>query len=178
MAFSMLKSEITKPCVLALQQTERYQLMLHHTALEPVLLQRNKSRWKPVAFALRSMSDSEKRHAQTEEALAIIWAYDKLSVFVIRKHFTVKTNHKPLVPLLSSKHLDSLPPRVLRFWRWMAWFDYSIEHKPGKLLFPADALSRAPCSAATADNSIAFLTMRSNSLLMQSRQLFPSWSRF
>ena len=39
----------------------------------------------------------------------------------------------------------------------MTRFDYSIEHKPGKLLFTADALSRAPCPAATsiADNSIS-----------------------
>eukprot|EP00731_Ephydatia_muelleri_P034108 Em0047g27a len=36
----------------------------------------------------------------------------------------------------------------------MARYDYSIEHKPGKQLFTADTLSRAPCPTATADNSI------------------------
>ena len=89
-----------------------------------------------------------------KEALAIVWACDKYSTFVIGKHFTIETNHKPLIPLLSTKHLDSLPPRILRFRLRMTRYDYSIEHKPGKLLFTADTLSRAPCSTATADNSI------------------------
>ena len=59
-------------------------------------------------------------------------------------HFEVETDHKPLVPILSSKHLDSLPPRVLRFRLRMARYDYSISHIAGKLLYTADALSRAP----------------------------------
>ena len=101
------------------------------------------------------MSDTEKRYTQIEkEALAIVWACDKFSTFVIGMHFTIETDHKPLIQLLSSKHLDSLPPRVLRFRLRMARFDYSIEHKPGKLLFAADALSRAPSPTAIADNSI------------------------
>ena len=44
------------------------------------------------------------------------------------------------VPLLSTKHLDAIPPRVLR----PMSFDYSIAHVPGKELYTADALSRAP----------------------------------
>lgn len=49
-------------------------------------------------------------------------------------------DHKPLVLLLSSKHLNDLPPRVLRFRLRMAKFDYTIFHVPGKLLYVADTL--------------------------------------
>ena len=53
------------------------------------------------------------------------------------------TDHKPLVPLLGSKHLDNLPPRVLRFHLRVMRFSYSIQHVPGKLLYTADTMSRA-----------------------------------
>ena len=93
-------------------------------------------------FASRSMTDTEQRYAQIEiEALAIIWACDKFS----GKHFEIEIDHKPLVPLLSSKHLDTLPPRILRFQLRLGRYDYSIQHVAGKFLFTADALSRAPC---------------------------------
>ena len=66
---------------------------------------------------------------------------DKFSTFIIGKHFEIETDHKPLVPL-SSKHLDTLLPRILRFRLRLGRYDYSIQ---GKFLFTADALSRAPC---------------------------------
>ena len=56
----------------------------------------------------------------------------------------IETDHKTLIPLLSSKHLDDLPPRVLRFRLRLARFNYSITHVPGKLLYTADTLSHAP----------------------------------
>ena len=55
------------------------------------------------------------------------------------------------MPLLGSKHLDSLPPRVLRFRLRLARFDFSIEHTPGKYLYTADTLSRAPLSSSDDD---------------------------
>ena len=64
--------------------------------------------------------------------------------------FHIETDHKPLVPLLGSKDLDKLPPRVLRFRLRLARFQYTIEHVPGKYLYTADALSRAP--EATTEN--------------------------
>ena len=52
------------------------------------------------------------------------------------------------MPLLSTKHLDCLPPRVLQFRLRLDRFDYTIHHVPGKELYTADALSRAPSSVA------------------------------
>ena len=57
-------------------------------------------------------------------------------------------DHKHLVPVLSTKHLDRLPPRVLRFRLRLARFHYSIRHVPSKLLYVADVLSRAPIADA------------------------------
>ena len=63
----------------------------------------------------------------------------------------METNHKPLVPLLGTKHLDSLAPRILRFHLHLARFDYSIVHVPGKPLYTAVTLSRAPLSSQESD---------------------------
>ena len=53
-------------------------------------------------------------------------------------------DHKLLVPLLSTKNLDSLPPWTLCFSLKMMRFHYSIVHVPGKTLCTADTLSRSP----------------------------------
>ena len=91
------------------------------------------------------MSDNERRYAHIEkEALATVWACEKFAEFIIGKHIHIETDHKPLVPLLGSKDLAHLPPRNLRFSLRMDRFSYTISHVPGKNLYTADALSRAP----------------------------------
>ena len=103
------------------------------------------STWKPVAFASRSMSDTEHRYTQIQkEALATAWACDKFADFIMGKHIEIETKHKLLVPLLRSKYLDRLPPRILRFHLWLDRFSYNIKHVPGKELYTANTLSRAP----------------------------------
>ena len=56
----------------------------------------------------------------------------------------LETDHKPIVPILGKKSLDTLPPRVLRFRLRLMRFQYTIHHVPGKTLYTADTLSRAP----------------------------------
>ena len=57
------------------------------------------------------------------------------------------TDHKPLVSLLGSKPLDSLPLRVQHFRMRLMRFTYTISHVPGKYLTVADTLLRAPVSS-------------------------------
>jgi len=66
------------------------------------------------------------------------------SDYILGSRFEIEMDHKPLVPVLSSKHLNDLPPRVLRFRLRIAKISYSISHVPGGLLFTADALPRDP----------------------------------
>ena len=109
--------------------------------------------WQPVAFASRSLSETEMRYAQIEkEALALVYACEKFSDYVLGKPILLETDHKPLVPLLGNKSLDTLPPRVLRFCIRLMRFQYSISHVPGKTLYMADTLSRAPLHVSAADD--------------------------
>jgi len=51
-----------------------------------VLLQRNDQQWKPVAYASRKLSETEKCYAQIEkEALALTWACKKFSTYIMGK---------------------------------------------------------------------------------------------
>ena len=100
---------------------------------------------KPIAYASRSMTSTEQRYAQIEkEALATTWACEKFSDFVLGKEFLIETDHKPLVPLLGSKCLQDMPPRIQRFRMRLMRYSYQIVHVPGKDLTTADTLSKAP----------------------------------
>ncbi|KAL5506839.1 hypothetical protein EMCRGX_G008586 [Ephydatia muelleri] len=156
-SFTNIKTELTKPAVLAFYNPANETKVSADASshgLGAVLLQMEANAWKPVAFASRSMSSTEVRYAQIEkEALATTWACERFRDYLVGKRFCIETDHKPLVPLLSSTHLDNLPPRVLRFRLRLMRFDYSIVHVPGKLLYTADTLSRAPTTLPDADSN-------------------------
>ena len=151
-AFSEVKEELTQPTVLTLYDPDTLTKISADASsfgLGAVLLQRAQDTWKPVAYASCALTDTEKRYAQIEkEVLAVTWACEKFSNYILGCKFEIETDHKLLVPILSTKHLDNLPPRVLRFRLRLARFDYSIQHVPGKLLYTADALSRAPTTTS------------------------------
>ena len=146
-----MKEELCKPTVLALYSPStptKLSADASSHGLGAVLLQKVEGEWKPIAYASRSMSETEKRYAQIEKkALAAVWACDKFASYIIGLKFLIETGHKPFVPLLGSKQLDSLPPRILRFRLRLARFDYTIQHVPGKLL----STPRAPGPSAKTD---------------------------
>ena len=148
-AFEQIKAELTTPPGLALYDPNADTLVSADSSsygMGAVLLQRrNEKDWKPVAYASRALSNTEQRYAQIEkEALATTWACERFAEFLIGKDFHVETDHKPLVPLLGSKSLDELPPRIQRLRMRLMRFSYTISHVPGKDIATADVLSRAP----------------------------------
>ena len=147
-ALKQVKQELSKPTTLALYDPEAQTKISADSSsygLGAVLLQQVNGAWKPVTYASRSMSETERWHTQIEkEALTTTWACEKFSGFMLGKHIEIETDHKPLVPLLGVEHLDSLPPCVLRFHLQLVRFDYSIKHVPGKELYTADILSLKP----------------------------------
>ena len=91
------------------------------------------------------MSDTKKRYAQIEkEDLALTWAAEKFVMYLLGRSFCMETGHKPLVPLLSTKNLDDLPPRLLRFRLRLMRYNFSIVYTPGKFFYIPDALLRSP----------------------------------
>ena len=115
-AFQKIKSELASPPVLAwYEPAANIKISFDASAysLGAVLLQQQNGDWKPVAYASKSLTETETRYAQIEnEALATTWACERFSNYILGKSICIETNHKPLVSLHNTKHLDSLPPRV------------------------------------------------------------------
>ena len=85
-AFTRVKEELSKPTILVLYDPDAATKLSADASsygLGGVLLQLNESKWKPVAYASRSMTETERRYAQIEkEALAITWACEKFSCYI------------------------------------------------------------------------------------------------
>ncbi len=121
-----------------------------------VLLQKDEDgNQRPVAYVSRTLTCAEKNFAQIEkEALAISWARNRLQNFLISLNFTIETDHKPLVPIVTTKFLDDLTPTLLHLQLKLQRFCYTVIHAAGKNLVVADLLSCKPASNATKSDQI------------------------
>ncbi|XP_012941059.1 uncharacterized protein LOC106012495 [Aplysia californica] len=100
---------------------------------------------RPVSYISRAVTDAEKNYAVIEkEALAATWASERFSEYILGKQYTLETDQKPLVPLLSAKELHKMPSRIQRFRMRLMRFSPNVLHVLGKHQITADALSRAP----------------------------------
>lgn len=151
-AFDRIKTDLSSAPVLAIYDPNLETCVTADASsygLGAVLLQKQTGGdWKPVAYISRALTPTEQRYAQIEkEALATTWACERLSDYLLGKTFHVETDHKPLVPLLGSKNLDEMPPRIQRLRLRLLKYQFTISHVPGKNLVLADTLSRAPLKA-------------------------------
>ena len=114
-SFQQVKEELSHPAVLVLYNPHaKSKISADASAygLETVLQQQGEQ-WRPVAYASRSMNEAEQRYIQIEEALAITWACQKFSKYILGSEFLTESDHKPLIPPLESKWLDHVPPRIV-----------------------------------------------------------------
>lgn len=148
-SFQKVKEVLVSPSVLAHYNPQLPTIIAADASsfgIGAVLMQiQEDGKRRPIGYASRSLTDTEQRYAVIEkEALAATWACEKFSEYVLGMDFLLETDHKPLVPLLSSKELSKMPPRIQRFRLRMMRFSPRIQHVPGKQQIIADSLSRAP----------------------------------
>lgn len=97
---------------------------------------------KPVVFASRLLTDTEKRYSQLErEFLAIVFGLTKLKHYLIGMKFELETDSKPITQLFD-KPIDSLSNRLQRWLIAIQHFEMNIVHINGSDNLLADALSR------------------------------------
>ena len=142
-SFQELKKLITQAETLAYYQVgcrTRIVADASPVGLGAVLTQQQGGVWRVISHASRSLSDVECRYSQTEkEALALVWACERFSMYVTGETFELETHHKPLERMYSrtSKPCARIERWVLR----LQGFNFTVVYRPGKTNI-ADALSR------------------------------------
>ncbi|XP_033014637.1 uncharacterized protein K02A2.6-like [Lacerta agilis] len=101
----------------------------------------------PVAYFSQTLTPAEHNYSQIDkEGLAVVKGVKNFHDFLYGRPFTTVTDHKPLLGLLAPDRQtpQMLSPRVLRWSIFLAGYQYSLQHRPGKAMGHADALSRLP----------------------------------
>ena len=142
-ALKKIKEALTGDCVLAFYNSEE-DVEVHADAsssgLGAAILQND----RPVAYASRSLTPTEKYYAQIEkELLSVVFALERFNQYVYGKHITVFTDHKPLIPLMKKPIHDS-PARIQRLMLRLQRYDINMVFRRGKDHIIPDTLSRAP----------------------------------
>ena len=140
-SFQHLKSMVTNSPVLQFfdpQKSTRISVDASSSGMGAVLLQDQ----HPIAYASKSLTTFQKNYAQIEkEMLAIVFGCNKFHDYVYRlPNIVVETDHKPLESILQ-KPLHQAPARLQLS---IQKNPITVVYKPGKELFIADTLSRAP----------------------------------
>lgn len=95
---------------------------------------------KPIAYASRTLNDSEINYSTIEkELLAIVWATKYFRPYLFGRKFQINTDHKPLQWLLQMKEPNA---RITRWRLKLSEYNFTVIYKKGKSNTNADALSR------------------------------------
>lgn len=111
-------------------------------AIGAVLSQIQNGSEHPICYASRTLNDHEINYSTIEqELLAIVFGTKYFRPYLFGRKFKIVTDHKPLNWIMSLKEPNS---KLVRWRLKLEEFDYTIEHKAGKMNGNADALSRLP----------------------------------
>ena len=96
----------------------------------------------------RKLTKVESRYSQFErECLCVKWACSRFFLYLTGKEFEVRTDHKPLVQVLTPKY-KAPSARIERWLLYLQQFRFSVTHIKGKDNY-ADILSRIPDDQAS-----------------------------
>ena len=129
-------------------------VLKYYDVNEPVILESDssdvglgaviKQSGKPIAYASRTLTSTERNYAQIEkEALSLVFAAERFEHYILGKSNVVMfTDHKPLETIFK-KPILQCPKRLQRMRLRLQKFDVSVQYKPGPTMFISDTLSRA-----------------------------------
>lgn len=141
-AFCDVKTKLVTTPVLAYFDSEKplvLQVDSSKDGLGAVLIQDG----KPVEYASRALTTSERKWAQIEkEALAILFGVVRFDQYTYGRKVTIENDHKPLEAILR-KPLSSAPRRLQDIMMKLHRYDIQFRFLKGEKLVIADTLSRA-----------------------------------
>lgn len=110
---------------------------------------------RPIAYASRVLSQSERNYSQIQkEALSIIFGVKKFDQYLYARHFTLLTDHQPLLTLFGKKKgIPQMAGNHLQRWAiFLSGFDFNIQYVKSSKHGNADCLSRLPVNCSNDEN--------------------------
>ncbi len=145
-AFDALRELLMSSPILGYPQEEG-QLVLDtdasDTGLGAVLSQRQEEKEVVLSYGSRTLTKPERNYCVTRrELLAIIFGLKKFRHYLLGRNVLIRTDHAALKWVMAFKEPEG---QVARWIQVLDTYDYTIEHRPGRLHGNADGLSRIPC---------------------------------
>ena len=146
-AFDSLKKSLMSTDVLVNPDFEKPYILYTDASdigMGAVLTQNHGDEERPITYISQHFSPRERKYSTIEkEMAAIIWALDKLRLYLYGSHFSIKSDHRPLKWLLQKQNA------VGRLGRWQCrLLEYEgledIEYLKGAENVVADFFSRSP----------------------------------
>lgn len=141
-SFQDLKNSLITPPILEypdFSETNQFVLQTDASgiAIGAVLCNSN---MKPIAYASRPLNKAERNYPTIQkELVAIVWAIKYFRPYLYGKHFTILTDHKPLIYLFGMRDPSS---RLVKFRLILEEYSFDIKYIKGQENVIADALSR------------------------------------
>ena len=124
------------------------------------LQQNTAGTWNLIQAGSRFLKDTESRYVVIElEMLAVCWAVSKCNLFLTGlQHFTIVTDHNPLIPILNNHRLDELEnPQLQRLKTRLMGYNFTAHWVKGSKNDAPDALSRHPIQDPEMTDALAEL---------------------
>jgi len=154
-AFDRIKQEIKNAEPLAVFDANLPTMVITNASnygVGAVLGQMHKTKFRPVAFASATFSETQRRYSTGDkEALACLWAVEKWRVYLWGRAFKMITDHSALVSLFGKSDSTRRSLGVASWAERLSNFSYTMEYRRGSENVVADALSRMPLSATEAE---------------------------
>ncbi|KAG6610909.1 reverse transcriptase [Phytophthora cinnamomi] len=153
-AFDAVKQGLTEAPILAVSDQDRpFHVVCDASdfAIGCALMQHDhEGRDRVVYYQSRQLKAAERNYpVHDKELLAMKYALAKFRVYLLgSRPFVVYTDHASLRTAVKSPHISQ---RMVRWLSFFAEYNFRVEYKPGRLNVVADALSRRPDYAETAD---------------------------
>ena len=145
-AFRLLKEKIASPPVLAHFDPTADTCVTTDSsgvAMGAVMSQVINGVERPVAFASKTLSPTERKYSTSErEALACIFACEHWHMYLYGRRFVLRTDHRALTTLLDTNGSGHRPLRLYRWSDRLYQYNYKVEYTPKDKNRVADMLSR------------------------------------
>jgi len=142
-AFERLKRTLAETVTLAYPQPDQTFILntdASDVAVGAILSTMVDGVQRPIAFFFRVMNAAQRNYCTTRrELLAVIAGLQHFRHYLVGATVILRTYHYSLTWLLTFKR----PEGILA--RWIETFDYTVEHRPGRLYSNVDGLSRPFC---------------------------------